>query len=254
MPETTLNPADLKKLKVPDLKRELSNRGLPVKGTKPDLIQRLTEYLQKEAAAAASAAAAATSTAAAAVEKDLLEDDEDAKLESDGSAVVAVAAKPTVPVVATETKASNENKLTVATGEDKVVKIVGNPSVKEDVPRKIARAKKFNVPLSSADKKAERAERFGTAEPAVATVSKLDERAKRFNIKTPELSGDSRLKQRQKRFGIVTTPLSVDHNPYKVDNRERVRRRKERFGAVSSGAINTETDAKKRKRAERFGL
>ena len=37
--------------------------------------------------------------------------------------MVAVAAKPTVPVVATETKASNENKLTVATGEDKVVKV-----------------------------------------------------------------------------------------------------------------------------------
>lgn len=39
---------DLNKLKVPELRKELQNRGLDSKGNKPVLIERLREAIDKE--------------------------------------------------------------------------------------------------------------------------------------------------------------------------------------------------------------
>ena len=53
-----MTPADIKKLKVPELKEQLSERGLSTTGKKDELVARLESAIADEAAASAEPAAA----------------------------------------------------------------------------------------------------------------------------------------------------------------------------------------------------
>ncbi|XP_012696644.1 SAP domain-containing ribonucleoprotein [Clupea harengus] len=125
------------------------------------------------------------------------------------------------------------------TPEKKVVKITAAESGDEKMQK---RAERFNI-TAAADKKAARAARFGvpvTASPAAEGAS--------ISAKTP-VSVEV-LKKRAERFGMNVSSISK-----KVEEDEKLKKRKERFGAQTSGdaAGGEDAEAKKRKRAERFG-
>ncbi|GBC05582.1 hypothetical protein RclHR1_00630029 [Rhizophagus clarus] len=90
-----------------------------------------------------------------------------------------------------------------------------------ELERRKKRAERFGVELSDADKKLQRAARFGT------TVSNpLD--------------------------APLTAPRMPNRKPSVVEDDEKLKKRAERFGLDKSNTLNE--DEKKRKRAERFGL
>jgi len=90
-----------------------------------------------------------------------------------------------------------------------------------ELERRKKRAERFGVGLSDADKKLQRAARFGT------TVSNpLD--------------------------APLTAPRMPNRKPSVVEDDEKLRKRAERFGLDKANTLNE--DERKRKRAERFGL
>ncbi|KAJ8369713.1 hypothetical protein SKAU_G00097410 [Synaphobranchus kaupii] len=128
------------------------------------------------------------------------------------------------------------------TAEKNVVKI--NPPIPVD-ERLQKRAERFNVAPSADSKKAMRAARFGL--PVVAPVSSQGDLG---NSKAaPQVNVDV-LKKRAERFGMNVSSISK-----KVEEDEKLKKRKERFGGATTttAAGGEDFEAKKRKRAERFG-
>ncbi|CAB1330078.1 unnamed protein product [Coregonus sp. 'balchen'] len=113
------------------------------------------------------------------------------------------------------TEVNDKKPVTVSeeTAEKKVVKITPPASVDERVQK---RAERFNVPASADGKKAIRAARFGL--PAAAPPT--------------------------------STP-GVTVNKSTVEEDEKLKKRKERFGILA--AVIPDVEAKKRRRSERFG-
>ncbi|XP_036314248.1 SAP domain-containing ribonucleoprotein isoform X3 [Pipistrellus kuhlii] len=90
----------------------------------------------------------------------------------------------------------------------------------------------------------------------ISQTERMQKRAERFNV---PVSLESKKAARAARFGISSVPskgLSSDTKPVSEDD-EKLKKRKERFGIVTSSAgtgTTEDTEAKKRKRAERFGI
>ncbi|KAM3872137.1 SAP domain-containing ribonucleoprotein [Diretmus argenteus] len=107
--------------------------------------------------------------------------------------------------------------------EKKLVKIIPPASASD---RLLKRAERFNLPATAESKKAIRAARFGT-----------------------EVNMDQ-LKKRAERFGMNVSSISQ-----KVEEDEKLKKRKERFGIALGAATvgSADVEAKKVKRAERFG-
>jgi len=103
-------------------------------------------------------------------------------------------------------------------------------------------AERFNVPVSWESKKAARAARFGTSSVPTKGLS---------SDTKPVVNLDKR-KERAQRFGLNVSSISR-----RSEDDEKLERWKERFGIVtrSAGTGTTEdTEAKKRKGAECFGI
>ncbi|XP_045145020.1 SAP domain-containing ribonucleoprotein [Echinops telfairi] len=119
--------------------------------------------------------------------------------------------------------------------EKKVVKITSEVPQTERMQK---RAERFNVPVSLESKKAARAARFGIS--SVPTKGMLLEALLRNFI-----------------FFSGTTNLISPNSGELSEDDEKLKKRKERFGIVTSSAgtgTTEDTEAKKRKRAERFGI
>ncbi|XP_064494954.1 SAP domain-containing ribonucleoprotein isoform X3 [Pseudopipra pipra] len=90
----------------------------------------------------------------------------------------------------------------------------------------------------------------------ISQMERMQKRAERFNV---PVSLESKKAARAARFGLATAPtkgLSADSKPTSEED-EKLKKRKERFGIVTSSAgagATEDTEAKKRKRAERFGI
>ncbi|KAM9115513.1 SAP domain-containing ribonucleoprotein isoform 3-T3 [Pangshura tecta] len=90
----------------------------------------------------------------------------------------------------------------------------------------------------------------------IPQMERMQKRAERFNV---PVSLESKKAARAARFGMSTASakgLSADSKPTSEDD-EKLKKRKERFGIVTSSAgagATEDTEAKKRKRAERFGI
>ncbi|CAG6021931.1 unnamed protein product [Menidia menidia] len=128
----------------------------------------------------------------------------------------------------------------VAPAEKKVVKIAPPLTTGERLQK---RAERFNVPATTESKKAIRAARFGLPTDASSPSPGLVANSKAaVNV--------DQLKKRAERFGMNVSSISQ-----KIEEDEKLKKRKERFGiltsATSAGAPDVE--AKKMKRAERFG-
>ncbi|XP_064899455.1 SAP domain-containing ribonucleoprotein isoform X5 [Columba livia] len=247
---------ELHKLKLAELKQECLARGLEAKGNKQDLIQRLQAYLEEHAEEEAN-------------EEDVLgeeiEEEEQKPLEP--------------PAKAEEPPVKSPDLIT----EKKVVKITSEISQMERMQK---RAERFNVPVSLESKKAARAARFGlatvsakglSADKPTVNMDKLKERAQRFGLNVSSLSKKVAVELCVCQHRVTACPArplvpaspcfwpSCRSRPQrfrvmesdKSEEDEKLKKRKERFGIVTSSAgaaAAEDTEAKKRKRAERFGI
>merc|ERR1739838_652606 len=208
---------DLTKMKMADLKKELQLRDLKVSGNKQELIQRLQQYLEEHEGA------------------EIEDGGEDEALLAEGNDQITEKVEEAVE----EIKAAND---TQEHKKEAVVKAVTVEEAKDTTAIK--------APLSEEEKKAERAKKFGikVADKVVPEEKKKEERTKRFgksSITDHKVEVDTeKLKQRAARFGTVISSTLT-----KTEQNDKILKRKERFGAVSA-----ETNSKKAKRAERFGL
>lgn len=205
---------ELHKLKLAELRQECEARGLDVKGNKGELIARLQVYLEEQ------------------------EDDVDVEdvLADDPEELTKAETEENLK----EDKKDAESLEAELEPEKKVVKISTPLSPTERLQK---RAERFNIPASAEGKKAVRAARFGlptnTAGPPAGQIA---------NSKAPVNA--EQLKKRAERFGMNVSSISQ-----KIEDDEKMKKRKERFGIVTNaGAVSSpDVEAKKLKRAERFG-
>uniref|UniRef100_A0A8B9CLS2 SARNP protein n=1 Tax=Anser brachyrhynchus TaxID=132585 RepID=A0A8B9CLS2_9AVES len=91
----------------------------------------------------------------------------------------------------------------------------------------------------------------------ISQMERMQKRAERFNVPVSLESKKAALavilnRELAQRFGLNVSSLSK-----KSEEDEKLKKRKERFGIVTSSAgagATEDTEAKKRKRAERFGI
>ncbi|KAF7209116.1 SAP domain-containing ribonucleoprotein isoform X1 [Nothobranchius furzeri] len=207
---------ELHKLKLAELRQECDARGLETKGNKGELIARLQAYLDEHGE-----------------EEDV---DLDDVLAEDTADFTKVESSNTVKVDEdTETTASE------IPAEKKVVKIAPPSSASDQRLQK--RAERFNMPASAESKKAIRAARFGLPTDATSPSPGAVANSKAaVNL--------DQLKKRAERFGMNVSSVSQ-----KVVEDEKLMKRKERFGILTGmSAVGAgDVEAKKMKRAERFG-
>uniref|UniRef100_A0A1A8NFB9 SAP domain-containing ribonucleoprotein n=2 Tax=Nothobranchius TaxID=28779 RepID=A0A1A8NFB9_9TELE len=207
---------ELHKLKLAELRQECDARGLETKGNKGELIARLQAYLDEHGE-----------------EEDV---DLDDVLAEDTADFTKVESSNTVKVDEdTETTASE------IPAEKKVVKIAPPSSASDQRLQK--RAERFNMPASAESKKAIRAARFGLPTDATSPSPGAVANSKAaVNL--------DQLKKRAERFGMNVSSVSQ-----KVVEDEKLMKRKERFGILTgTSAVGAgDVEAKKMKRAERFG-
>ncbi|XP_062517686.1 SAP domain-containing ribonucleoprotein-like isoform X2 [Corticium candelabrum] len=238
MADTLANLENLKKMKVADLKKELAKLGLSTKGLKPELLQRLEQHMHEQAEEDALIGNGANDELNGEAGGDDAGDDneETGVLQDKDSGDHSLGSK-SVTHVSTETAG-------VVTAEE----------------RRLARAKRFGGDISTKDKKVARAIRFGISQAAGGNTllpDKMKQRAERFGTENKSSSVaqsnvDERIKKRQERFGIVVSSVKSSASKYKIDNSNKLKRRLEKFGSVGSVG-SPELEAKKKKRAERFG-
>lgn len=207
---------ELQKLKLAELRQECEARGLDTKGNKGELIARLQAYLEEH-------------------DEDV---DVDDVLAEDAVDFTKVESSNNVKVV----KDSEPTEIEPP-AEKKVVKITPPSSSSERLQK---RAERFNMPATSESKKAIRAARFGSSNDASTPSSGQVTNSKAaVNV--------DQLKKRAERFGVNVSSISQ-----KMEEDEKLKKRKERFGILTSGgsagaASVADVEAKKMKRAERFG-
>ncbi|CAL8366920.1 unnamed protein product [Lota lota] len=206
---------ELQKLKLAELRQECEARALETKGNKGDLIARLQTYLEEH-----------EEDLDVNVDDVLAEDTED--FVKDDNATNG------------NTNKDSESAACEEPAEAKVVKIAPPASSTERLQK---RAERFNMPATAESKKAVRAARFGL--PANATSPSPG-----VYIRALFVVSVDQLKKRAERFGMNVSSISQ-----KVEEDEKLKKRKERFGILTSAASAGagDVEAKKMKRAERFG-
>ncbi|PKS11030.1 hypothetical protein jhhlp_002790 [Lomentospora prolificans] len=249
-------------LKVPELRKLLGERSLPVTGNKADLVARLQEDDKKKVASEAQPA-----------EDEIDYSDDDVAITTKHPEPAIEAEKPQTakadaPVESVkEAEASNADAAVPAESANGEVNA-------ETIPADDAAAEKFalNLPPTSAEdeakKRAERAKRFGLVEDD--EERKKADRAKKFGIDTSSLakSLDSALPDRPLKRGRAREDDGGDGNKRQSnnrrDNRRQGRGRGGRFnnrgggggGGRSQGSsiLSDPTEkAKAEARAKRFG-
>ncbi|XP_032222310.1 uncharacterized protein C31H12.03c isoform X1 [Nematostella vectensis] len=241
---------NVKKLKVAELKKELQQHGLTVKGNKSDLQARLTEFLQGQGVALH--------------EGEDVEGDDD--LDNDDHDEDDVLADDSVDDLVAEESLSEEKKESSSLSADEVksgktekienplpangkekkssitaAKLTVNSAASEN-ERKLQRMKRFGGPVSENDRKLARAERFGIN---LKETGKQDVNTTSTTQATP--IDVNKLKKRAERFGVVSPAVS------NIVEKEKLLKRKERFGVTTVAAATADPlEIKKKKRAERF--
>ncbi|KAJ3292851.1 hypothetical protein HK104_004952 [Borealophlyctis nickersoniae] len=214
----SLDSATAKKLKVPELKQELAQRGLSTGGRKDELLSRLLEHLEgpthKEEAPPLDSAspnpAEADTTA-----KDLKQ--------STPAPIV------TAPAVAATSSTTSSTASPAPKSPTTPTKPTSGMSEEE---KRRARAARFGLPVvpSTTDdnvKRRERAKRFGNSVSNSTTAATTESSGLKGGsvMEDPEV-----LKRRQERFGIVN-PESQKVSALSEEE-EKKRKRQERFGIL----------------------
>ncbi|XP_008294348.1 SAP domain-containing ribonucleoprotein [Stegastes partitus] len=207
---------ELQKLKLAELRQECEARGLDTKGNKGELIARLQAYLEEH-------------------EEDV---DVDDVLAEDAVDFTKVESSNNVKAVK-----ESESPESEPPAEKKVVKIAPPSSSSERLQKRYDN----KDDLSKSDVDVEMFcllfFRFGLPNDASSPSPGLVANSKAaVNV--------DQLKKRAERFGMNVSSISQ-----KMEEDEKLKKRKERFGILTSGgsAGADDAEAKKMKRAERFG-
>eukprot|EP00058_Branchiostoma_floridae_P020690 XP_002606180.1 hypothetical protein BRAFLDRAFT_126497 [Branchiostoma floridae] len=261
----------LKKLKVADLKNELRSRGLTVTGNKQELLDRLQQHLETSGDPNAphlpEADLLSKDTSFVSGEGDDADDSLLAGEEEEDEEEEEEEEQTTTQDNQENTETTNTAKPTVVTSiSSDDTKVPVKPPMSE-AERLELRAKKFGGHSSEDAKKAARAARFGTpvsaptktgtAAPVKGTTA-LSPLGDNSAVNTEETGPEmEKLKKRAERFGMNVSTVTQQ-----AEEKEKLLKRKQRFGAVTAGATvaagtpvsSDEVEAKKKKRAERFGV
>ncbi|XP_045482328.1 uncharacterized protein C31H12.03c [Harmonia axyridis] len=220
---------EISKLKVPELKKELKQRGLNTTGNKNELVERLQEALK-------SPEMSTGSLESDILEDDLLNDDDDEHhntsetvLDSDVEKALEESSL-TLPSLTSESLTS-ENSNGIEKKPKKIKLQRDIPLLEETVPH--VKPLIINTPpkliklsgLSFKERLELRAKKFGVEPPGSA---KLLARAERFGAleNSSEPSEMEKLKKRAERFGG-----SVAKTMTKIEMKEKLEARKARFAA-----------------------
>ncbi|CAH3030120.1 unnamed protein product [Porites evermanni] len=256
MADAAVTTVNLKKLKVAELKKELTDRGLPTKGNKSDLLARLEKCLSEQGVVVSQD------------ENEEITDDHDVEdeLDNDADDLDDVDDGEDVSehlVTEDSEEEAKENKATKVSCFKKknyfYFFVFSFPSKR--VPVTPPEKKPGEVKLTDEQKKAQRLARFGQSSPGTE-ADKKQARAQRFGLSSPTSNGSKisspivspkgmdveKLKQRAERFGAISPVVT------KLEEKDKLLKRKQRFGVTVSASPSTDADAKKKKRAERFGL
>ncbi|XP_078572880.1 SAP domain-containing ribonucleoprotein-like isoform X5 [Branchiostoma floridae x Branchiostoma japonicum] len=265
----------LKKLKVADLKNELRSRGLTVTGNKQELLDRLQQHLETSGGLRAiptrppvpPGMTLEDPNAPHLPEADLLSKDTSfVSGEGDDADDSLLAGEEEEDEEEEEeeqttTQDNQENTETTNTAKPTVVTSVSSDDTKvpvkppmSEAERLELRAKKFGGHSSEDAKKAARAARFGTPVSAPTKTGTAAPVKGTTALSGPEME---KLKKRAERFGMNVSTVTQQ-----AEEKEKLLKRKQRFGAVTAGAAvaagtpvsSDEVEAKKKKRAERFGV
>ncbi|KAK7085022.1 hypothetical protein SK128_026539 [Halocaridina rubra] len=266
-----MDEAQIAKMKVADLKRELKARGLPVTGNKNELVERLQEALSTGVGISGSMDDEEFDEeeilGGAMDSSQLTPQEEEAALR--GSAVKLkkgatpaaksplkkpvrpapkAAATPT-PAPAKETASPTKKPIIAVAVADKdqeneppkkIAKIEETPAEKTPMEK---RAERFGVPMNDDAKKQARAARFGV----------LTNGTTKSTTKLTPFTGTvdmDKLKARAERFGEV-----VSKSLTKVEELEKKKQRMERFSSSDSKTTDAaSTESAKAARAARFGV
>lgn len=221
MENAPLSVSDIESMKVDELKKQLSARGLDVKGLKKELVSRLVSAVSTQSP---------SSTVPAG---------------QDSQAAPTASSAPSAPAPANGIAEPASEPAAAATVSEESAPPADTPSESYVSPlelseedRKKLRAERFGIPLTQstpdAEKKRARAERFGLSTTAESTAKKSS------------VADDEAARQRRaERFGTKQA-VSADSDPRSAD---RLKRRQERFQPESA-----EEAAKKKQRLARFGL
>lgn len=233
---------DYSKMKVNDLKKILKNRGLPMSGTKQELVERLqTAESTNEDLLDGSE-----------VGDDLVED-EDLERELDDSSLIGddtVIEKPEEKKETPEKGASNEVTKEVASSSPSKTAAVSESGniAGEEKPTNGAVCEEPQVPNTTQQKRTISLKGESSA-ATEATKKKL--RAERFGAGAQNVPKDV-LTKRAERFAINSTTTSTAVSNNKVPPSEALKKRAERFGILSPAEIKKQHLEKLQKRKLRF--
>ncbi|GAC71353.1 hypothetical protein PANT_2d00068 [Moesziomyces antarcticus T-34] len=228
--------AKLQSLKVAELKALLTSAGLAVSGNKPDLIQRLLE----NPAATASLGGEAQETAAAAEPAAAPEAAVEAA--SEPSPAPPAAAPAAVPEAKAASPAASAAAVQASESEQRDALI-------RELEKRKARAAKFGQPLGEAERKLERAIKFGLAASDEADVAKLSQPLG-AGAPTTKREGNKQNKAAQPAQRVESEEDKQQRLAALEAEKEKARKRAERFGLVPKES--GEDADKKRKRDARF--
>ncbi|CAL8465908.1 g5444 [Coccomyxa elongata] len=229
---------DIKKLKVQELRDELQKRNLDTSGLKAALVERLEGALKTETPEGPAAEPALTVNAKLTL----------------GSASSEPATEPVPVQKTTEGEPANEAAQPIKIG-------IENSNVAEIEKRK-ARAARFGMPLNNPeDKKALRAQRFGTVGDAAAEKKKASKPISSQKAASEEELA-ALLEKKKARAARFNVPLVTTGDEEQLRLKSRAERFKDQLSnappakaavkSKPSSAAAAEFEAKKKARAERF--
>ncbi|GAB1601144.1 SAP domain-containing ribonucleoprotein-like [Argonauta hians] len=227
------------KMKVTELRKELKDRGLSAIGSKAELLARLEKAINPEAEIQEEADEPDGTVMDELTGDEEMEETEEPVPEPEPEAPKVVVRETAASMTIMESTQDENSKPETKIPSEPTKPIVPIKMESSNPESSTSPVVPIKAPLSAEQKLKQRAERFGIAND----TDKKAARAARFGFSNNNSSSAPASNNSNK---IAAAPLSGD-------DLDRLKKRAERFGTISSTLSRIEDEAKRRKRMERFG-